>query len=169
MEFSFETTYDQKALTAMAKGLRKTVRKKRSRRSHILGWIIIFLATFLGLFSGPFDFRAAITLLAALVMFVVLCFEDHINGYFAGKRILPGTETSISYFTADVFSSATKIGKSEFYYENIAALAEANHYFIFLFSNNHAQVYDKRTLTGGCIDEFRGFIQDKTQKTIVAV
>ena len=29
MKFSFETVYDQKALTVMAKAVRKTVRKKR--------------------------------------------------------------------------------------------------------------------------------------------
>lgn len=36
-EFTFETTYNQKAMTTMARALRKTVRKKHSRRSHIFG------------------------------------------------------------------------------------------------------------------------------------
>lgn len=39
MEFTFDTVYDQRAVTAMAHGLRKTIRKKHSRRSHIFaGW-----------------------------------------------------------------------------------------------------------------------------------
>lgn len=42
MEFTFETIYDQKAMKAMANALRKTVRKKRSRRSHIWGLIVCF-------------------------------------------------------------------------------------------------------------------------------
>jgi len=41
MEFKFETAYDQKALSAMARGLRKTVRLKKSRRSHIIGWVVM--------------------------------------------------------------------------------------------------------------------------------
>ena len=36
MEFIFETNYDQKGISAMAEALRKTVRKKRSKRTHIL-------------------------------------------------------------------------------------------------------------------------------------
>ena len=33
--FTFETAYNQKAMTTMARALRKTVRKKHSRRSRI--------------------------------------------------------------------------------------------------------------------------------------
>lgn len=47
MEFQFETRYDQKGLTALARALRKTIRKKRSRRSHIFGWCIVALAILL--------------------------------------------------------------------------------------------------------------------------
>lgn len=35
MEFGFETVYNQEALTVMARAIRKTARKKRSRRLHI--------------------------------------------------------------------------------------------------------------------------------------
>ena len=40
---------------------------------------------------------------------------------------------------------------------------------MFLFSKNHAQVYDKRTLTGGTAEEFRAFMQEQTGKTVDAV
>lgn len=169
MEFTFETAYDRNALTAMARGLRKTVRKKHSRRSHVLGWIIIVLALFLAFLSGPFDFRAVVTLIAALVMIAVLCFEDRLNGYFAGKRMLPGTQHASSRFADASFTSATEVGSTEFYYDKIIALAESRDYFIFLFSNNHAQVYDKRTLSGGSIDEFRSFITEKAQTQILSI
>ena len=165
MEFTFDTAYDQKALTAMARGLRKTLRKKRSRRSHIFGWIVIVLALFL-VFSGTFDFRAVITLLVVLIMLLVLIFEDRINGYFAKKRMMPGTEQASSLFTDDTYVSSTEVGKTEFHYETIVALAETNDYFIFLLSNNHAQVYDKHTLTGGSVEDFRVFIQQKTEKAL---
>ena len=49
MEFSFETVYDQKAVTAMAHGLRKTIRKKHSRRSHVFGWFVVALTLLLTL------------------------------------------------------------------------------------------------------------------------
>ena len=43
MRFTVETNYDQKTLTNLAHALRKTVRKKRGRLSHILGWIAVVL------------------------------------------------------------------------------------------------------------------------------
>ncbi len=107
MEFIFETTYNQKALTAMAKGIRKTARKKRTKRSHIFGWIVIALALFLALadIKDGIEFtpNRIITLLAALVIFIVLLFEDKINGYVARKRLLPGTEKSKVAFTEEGF------------------------------------------------------------------
>ena len=51
MEFVFETSYDQKGLTAMARGLRKTLRKKKSRRSHVFGWAVVVLGLLLS-FNG---------------------------------------------------------------------------------------------------------------------
>lgn len=43
MEFTFQTIYNQKELTTMARALRKTLRKKKSRRSHVFGWIAVIL------------------------------------------------------------------------------------------------------------------------------
>ena len=68
------------ALTTMAKGVRKTARKKRTKRSHIFGWIVIALALLLTLadiIDGiEFTANRIITLVAALVIFIVLIFED---------------------------------------------------------------------------------------------
>ena len=44
MQFVVVTVYDQKAVSAMAKALRKTLREKQSRRSHVLGWLIVVLS-----------------------------------------------------------------------------------------------------------------------------
>ena len=43
MGIQFETDYNMETLTAMAKGLRKTVRKKRSRRVHIFAAVVLVL------------------------------------------------------------------------------------------------------------------------------
>ena len=43
MEFTCHTKYDQQALTAMARAVRKTVRAKRSRMVRIWARIIIAL------------------------------------------------------------------------------------------------------------------------------
>ena len=110
MKYTFETLYNQEALTIMAKCLRKTVRRKKSKRSHFLGTEI-----------------------------------------------------------ATAFISETAIGKSEFSYDKVAQIAETERYFVFIFSENHAQVYDKVSISGGTVDEFREFISKVTNKTVVFV
>ena len=173
MEFKFETLYDQKALTAMARALRKTVRKKHSRKSYIFGWIVVALALFLAFRPGEdgfvWDLRVIVTVVAAIVMISALFWEDKLNGYFAGKRALPGTNEATSTFTEDGYSSVTEIGKTEWTYEKITALAETDNYFVFVFSVSHAQLYDKRTITGGTEDDFRQFIEQKTGKKLEKV
>lgn len=173
MEFTFETTYDQKAVTTMAKVLRKTVRKKRSRRAHIFGWIVIALALLLTLPLGEetlsVDVRTVITWLAAFVILIVLLFEDSINGYIARRRILTGTNQCTTAFQDENFTSTTEIGKTEFLYNNISLLAETDCYFVFVYDKSHAQVYDKRKLSGGTVEEFRKFITEKTDNAITRV
>ena len=173
MEFIFETIYNQKALTAMAKVVRKTTRKNRTKRSHIFGWIVIALALLLTLadIKDGIQFTAnrIITLLAALVIFIVLIFEDKINGYVARKRMLPGTEKSKSIFTEDGFHSETEVGKTEWNYDKVLILAETKDYFIFVFSTSHAQVYDKNNLSGGTVDEFKKFICERTGKPMTTL
>ncbi len=173
MEFIFETIYNQKAMTAMAKGIRKTARKKRTKRSHIFGWIVIALAVLLTLadIKDGIEFTAnkIITLVAALVIFIVLIFEDRINGYVARKRMLPGTEKSTVKFVEEGFFSETEVGKTEWNYDRVLILAETKDYFIFVFSSSHAQVYDKNNLSGGTVDEFRKFICERTEKTMTTI
>ena len=176
MQYTFQTDYNQKSLSVMAKCIRKTARAKRSNRSHIFGWIVIALALFLSFSSGDegftITFRAVITWIAAAVMLIVLLFEDQINGYFARKRMLKGTERANATFDTenpDMFISETEVGKSEFSYDRIAMIAETDRYFVFVFSVSHAQVYDKNSLSGGTVNEFREFITQKTEKMVVKV
>ena len=78
--------------------------------------------------------------MAVLAIIIALLFEDQLNGYLAGKRMFPGTKSTI---TKD--------------------------YFAFVFGQNHAQVFEKNSLVGGTVDGFRTFIKDKTGKQIQQV
>lgn len=170
MEFIFETNYDQKGITVMAKALRKTIRKKRSKRSHIFGIIIILCAILLSISDKNEEFvitmNLVVTWIAVMVMTVTLLFEDKLNGYIARKRMLPGMEKSIVTFQEESYLSETAVGKTEFYYNNINTIAETDEYFVFIFNQNHAQIYDKKGLKEGTIEGFRDFITQKTEKEI---
>ena len=167
MEFVFETDYNLKAMTAMARGLRKTVRKKHSRCSHIFGWIVIVLALLLSwVTESNTGTGTLVTWIAAIAMVLAMVFEDLLNGFFALKRMLPGTAHAKATFTEGGYRSETAMGNTEWKYENIVAMAEMKQYFVFLFDKNHAQVYDKRTLTGGSAEAFRTFMQEMTGKSV---
>lgn len=176
MQYTFQTDYNQKSLSVMAKCIRKTARAKRSKRSHIFGWIVVALALLLSFSSGEegfvITFKTVLTWLAAAAILIALVFEDQINGYFAGKRMLKGTEKAIATFDTEnpeVFVSETEVGRSAFSYDKIVMVAETERYFVFVFSANHAQVYDKNSLSGGTVNAFREFITEKTEKKICPV
>jgi len=174
MEFTFETVYNPKAVTTMAGTLRKTLRKKRNRRSHIFGWIVLVIAVLLTLPLGDkefvINFNTIITWIAALVILIALLFEDKINGYFARKRSLEGMDKATTVFNDENYITTTSIGKTEFPYDrNIDLLVETKDYFVFIFDKSHAQVYDKHGLSGGTVEEFRKFIQSKTGKEVVNI
>ncbi len=176
MQFVFETAYDRKTLPVMAKCLRKTVRKKHSRRSHMFGWIVMVLALALSLRPGEDGFTIGAkqvgTWAVVLVLFLTLIFEDRLNGYIAGKRMLKGTEKAVAVFdteNTERFVSETAVGKSEFAYDKIVMAAETQDYFVFLFSANHAQIYDKTHLTGGTTEQFKAFICETVGADVVFV
>ncbi len=169
MRFTFVTEYNQKALTAMARGLRKTVRSKRSKRSHILGVIVILLCVLLTLIKDQgfiFNLKNVVTWVAGFFVIAVLIWEDYLNGYFAGKKMLKGTEKNTAIFTEEGYSTLTAVGESSWVYNTLAAVAETRDYFVFVFSLNHAQVYDKNGMTEGTPEAFRRFIERKTGKTV---
>lgn len=170
MEFTFDTLYDQKAVTVMARGLRKTIRKKRSRRSRVFGWLVVALVLLLTLplEGGPLvvEGQTIITWAAGLVVLITLMFEDKLNAWIARKRMMAGTNRAVSTFTQEGYCSESPMGKTQWHYENILSIAEDTDYFILIFDKNHAQVYDKRTLVGGTAEEFRTFIAEKTGKEV---
>lgn len=173
MEFRFETTYDQKGLTAMARALRKTIRKKRSRRSHIFGWCIAALAVLLiaveRMLGEPWTVRDTLNLGVGVILIAILFTEDQVNAFFAGKKMLPGTSSAKCVFTEEGYTSATEAAVTEFHYEAIQQVCETNDYFVLLLSQRHGQIYDKASLSGGTAGEFRTFITEKTGKPMAVI
>ena len=170
MEFTFNTVYDQKAVTAMARGLRKTVRKKRSRRSHIFGWLVILLILLLTVpLDGGVEGRTIITWAAGAMILVALLFEDKLNAWLARRRMMAGTDRATSIFTEEHYCSETAAGTTQWRYDTIREIAEDKNYFVFVFDQRYAQVYDKHTLNGGSAEEFRDFIRRKTEKEVQCI
>lgn len=173
MEFRFETKYDQRGLSVMARALRKTVRKKRSRGSHVFGWCVVALDILLiaaqRMLDEPWTFRDTLTCVVGVILIVILVTEDQVNAFFAKKKMLPGTSSAKSVFTEESYTSTTTAAATEFHYETVRQVCETKDYFVLLFSRQHGQIYDKSTLSGGTAEEFRTFIAEKTGKPVAYI
>ncbi|MDO4812659.1 MAG: hypothetical protein Q3995_03950 [Eubacteriales bacterium] len=175
MEFHFTTVYDRACMTAMAKALRKTVRRKHSRRTNLFGYLLIAFVLFLWLpiFTGrrSADFGDIVSLIVIIVVAVVLWKEDSLNALIAQKRMLPTSKHAEASFTDSGYRNVTDAAVTEWKYENIplAAICDVGDYVVFLLNKNFAQAYDKRTLTGGSIEDFYRFIEQKTGIHVVKI
>ena len=169
MEFTCHTTYDQKALTAMARAVRKTVRAKRSRVIRVWAWAVIgLLAVSLWLSLGNIWQTAAnCAVMAALLL--IYWKEDAINGYFAKRKALPGTHSADTAFCAHHFLVKTAAAESKWQYDKILAVAETGAYLVLVMGKNHALALAKATLEGGKLPEFRRFLDEKSGQKIQAI
>lgn len=83
--------------------------------------------------------------------------------------MLPALQKANVTFREESYFYETEIGNSEFKYDNIVMLAETEEYFVFVFSQSHAQIYDKKSMRGGTLEAFRDFISRVTGKEIYSI
>lgn len=166
MEFTCQTTYDQKALPAMAWAVRKTIRARTSRRVRPYAWVIIgLLLVSLWLSQGNiWQTAASCVVIAALLL--INWKEDALNGYFAKRKALPGTDAADTTFYPDHYLVKTAAAESKWHYDKILALAETQDYLVFVMGKNHALAMEKAALEGGSMSEFCRFLEEKSGQKI---
>lgn len=169
MKIVIETKFDLPAMKALARGLRKTIRKKRSRRSHIFGCIVVALGAMLLLSATEINAKLIVTTLAVAAILLAFCFEDTLNALIALRRGIPGLHSTEAVFDAQGYTSKTEIGESKFYYENINFLAETKDYFLLIIGPNHGQVYSKAGIREGSLDALRSLLEERTGKCFETV
>ena len=156
-------------MTVAAHAMRKALRRKRSIVWAIFGWSAFFINALLLIpFDGePFtlDVTTVTALLAEVMLLSVLLFQDRFIGMIARKNTLAGTKDYHIVFGEESYTVITEVTTSTFRYELIDALAESQDYIILLMKKRYAQPLDKRTLTGGTVEEFKRFLEEKTGKT----
>ena len=169
MTFEIHSDITNRSMTIAARAMRRVLRRKRSIMWAIFGWsVFLFNALLLIPFDGePFalDARTLISLLAEVILLSVLLFQDRFNGMIARKNALAGTKEYHVAFGEDSYTVVTAATTSTFRYELIDALAESQDYIILLMKKSYAQPLDKRTLTGGTVEDFKRFLEEKTGKT----
>ena len=168
MTLEIHSNITNRSMTVAARAMRRVLRRKRSIMWAIFGWsVFLFNALLLIPFDGePFalDARKLISLLAEVILLSVLLFQDRFNGMIACKNTLAGTKDYHIAFGEESYTVVTEVTTSTFRYELIDAMAESQDYIIFLMKKRYAQPLDKRTLTGGTVEEFKRFLEKKTGK-----
>ena len=169
MTFEVHSNITNRSMTVASRAMRKVLRRKRSIMWAIFGWSVFFINALLLIpFDGePFalDARTLISLLAEVILLSVLLFQDRFNGMIARKNTLAGTKEYHVAFGEESYTVVTEVTTSTFRYELIDAMAESQDYMILLMKKRFAQPLDKRTLTGGTVEEFKRFLEEKTGKT----
>ena len=166
MDFTCHTTYDQKALTAMARAVRKTVRAERSRRFRFYAWIIIVLLLISLWLSWGDIWQTAVNCVVLAALLLINWKEDALNGYFAKRKALPGTDFADTMFYPDYYLVKTAAAESKWEYDKILALAETQDYLILVMGMNHAMAIEKAAVEGGSVPEFCRFIEEKSGRRI---
>ena len=168
MTFEIHSDITNRSMTIAARAMRKVLRRKRSILWAIFDWSVFFINALLLIpFDGePFtlDAGTVISLLVEVMLLSVLLFQDRFNGMIARKNALAGTKEYHVALGEDSYTVVTAVTTSTFRYELIDALAESQEYTILLMKKRYAQPLDKRTLTGGTVEEFKRFLEEKTGK-----
>ena len=163
MEFVNQTVIGKKELTALARGARKYVRKKRGVIVRLVAGAVILLNVFFCVLSiRAGDSRWWVNGALALFLAVVIFGEDQLNGRFNAKYILPDAREVTASFGAEEYTSVTPSSESRFAYSQIHAVCETKEYFLFYLDRNLGQIYDKNGFTQGTAMAFREFISRKT-------
>ena len=168
MTFEIYSDITNRSMTIASRAMRKVLQRKSSILWAIFGWTVFFINALLLIpFDGePFalDVSTVISLLVEVMLLSVLLFQDRFNGMIACKNTLAGTKDYHIAFGEESYTVVTAATTSTFRYELIDAMAESQDYIIFLMKKRYAQPLDKRTLTGGTVEEFKRFLEEKTGK-----
>ncbi|MDU6344976.1 MAG: YcxB family protein [Flavonifractor plautii] len=143
MEIICSTTYDRRALSALARALRKTVRRTRSRLLRVWCWVLL-----------------GVSLLSAWVSWgewgtVAL------NG-----AVVPGMEVCTVRFLEEHYETKIAGAATQWQYSKLLRLAENDRYLVLILGKNHGQLCDKEELTGAAPEELRAFLEQKTGLTV---
>lgn len=159
-----QTTLDPRAMTALAKANRKTLRRKSSVPVRTLALFVVLLELFLVItYLRGGQYGWPINALLGLFMLGCLLSEDRVNGLFALRQTPPDRRVvNTAFQEGSCYICRTQSGENWWPYHSIHAVVETEHYFALLIDRTHGQIYSKEGFSVGTHDQFRTLIQRKT-------
>lgn len=169
MELTFEMNYDQKAMTAMARAVRKGLQEEQDKKSKIIGWVFVVLTAVILLSSGKTGWMQIIGAGIVVLFAAYLIWQDRINGTLAMWKLPAKMRKGEWLFREDGYFSNTEVGESDYSYENIFMMVESRGYMILVFQEGNAHIIPMDTVKGGTAADFRRLLRKKTSLTIQEV
>ena len=172
MEFRFETLYDQDALMALSLAMRKTVRRKKHKVQCILGGVIVLAGLVriaLAVWKMAWDATVLVSLAAIVFVLYTILFEDRLSVKMQMKNRNADCPRILATFTPECYSTVLQEQTLRREYSEVKYLAETGRYFVLILGPSHAQVYDKTGMVGGTAEDFRAFLEEKTENTFLAL
>ena len=166
MEFTCRTAYDQKALTAASRALRKTIRTQHSFAVRHRTWSVIALAAISFWLSWGTAWQMVLSCVVIFGLLIVNWKGDAIDAYFAKRWGYPDTDSADAAFYTDHFQVDAAAAESKWQYDRILALAETGKYLVLVMGRNHALAMEKTALEGGSLPEFRRFLEERSGQSI---
>ena len=162
--FIIQTQIDQKAMIALAKIRRKTLRRGRSAPVRRLAWFVVAVELILAwLFVRAGGWSWLTNVLMAGIMLACILGEDRVNGMLALRQVLPsGRQVNTTFKNDSCYIQRTQGAETWWNYSQIRAIGETSEYFALLLGKGHDQIYDKKGFSWGNPEEFGAFIQRKT-------
>lgn len=165
-----QTTIDKKAMIALAKISRKTLRKKRSRPVRRFAWFAVAVECLLmALNLRVGDGGWAVNALLAAIMLACVFGEDTVNGLLAFRQVLPNSREVNITFREDFYVQRTQPAETWWDYRQVKAIGEDKDFFALVIDTSHGQILSKKGFEWGGPEEFRTFIQRKTGRKIQKV
>lgn len=177
MEYVFVTEPDYRAYTIAAKAIRKTSSKALRIFSNFFaifftGMILLMIMYATAIVYGDEDIGAMMPVLGIFFLMVIVfyfIFQDSSNGSTIRERTMKGAEKTTIVFASEAYTVAADTVKSEYQYNGIDNIAETTNYFVLVLGINRAVICDKRGISQGTVEDFRGFIEEKTNKKIISI
>ena len=160
-----QTTINQRAMTALAKMTRKTVRRGRNGPVRLMAWFVVLLETYLTVIYARAGLGGwQMNLLLGGIMLACILGEDWVNGAIGLRRTAPEEREVNAAFQEkeSCYVCRAQLGERWWPYSQIQAAVETRHYFALLLDRKHGQVFSKQGIAWGSEEEFRALIRTKT-------
>ena len=162
-------TYDNKAIMAMVKAVRKTMRAKfDGRKKYAIAAVIamglaVLIKDIVTKSIGVATFTA-VACSAVLVIYILS--EDKITARRSRKN---GNEYGFALrvdFGEEFYTSTTEMAQIDWKYSDIVALAKTDSYIVFVLGESQAQAFDMNGLKEGTAEQLIAFLEEKTGKKV---